>query len=150
MKFINVPPPKIALLYLINAIAFHWLLLPIWDTFRLAAPIVGTAIALLGVLLGFWSWLLFKKYDIALRPTSDTHKLIFEGPYRFTRNPIYLGMVLFLLGIAMYIGTLPFYLVAVAFFITLNNVYIPYEEIKLSSKFSDSYLDYTRQVRRWL
>jgi len=67
-----------------------------------------------------------------------------------SRNPIYLGMVLMLVGCAIYAGTLLFYLVAALYFAIINIVFCPYEEQKMQGTFGEEFLAYKRSVRRWL
>jgi protein-S-isoprenylcysteine O-methyltransferase Ste14 len=76
--------------------------------------------------------------------------LIIVGPYRFTRNPMYLGLVLILAGLALGVGTAPFYLSAIAYFMILNFIFCPYEERKLINSFGPEYIEYMTRVRRWI
>ncbi len=103
-----------------------------------------------GFSLIMWSWGLFKKRNVAVCPRAKTTSMITNGPYGFTRNPMYLGMELVLAGIALGVGTLPFYLSAVAFFLIVNNVFCPYEENKLVNSFGTEYVRYLNRVRRWI
>lgn len=132
-----------------TAFALHWLL-PVWETFTFSYPIFGTAIGICGFAIMMWGWWLFQKQDVAICPTAHTGKLIFDGPYRFSRNPMYLGIVMILLGVALFMGTPPFFLAAAVYFVILNSVFIPLEEQKLSSSFGPEYLEYKKRVRRWL
>ncbi len=63
---------------------------------------------------------------------------------------MYLGLILMLFGLALYVGTPPFYLAAVAYFAVINWSFCPYEEAKLANSFGQEYLDYKDCVRRWL
>lgn len=149
MKIIEMRPPKIAMALLASAFALHWLL-PIWEGLRFSFPFTGTAIGTLGFATMMWGWWLFQQHKVAICPTAQTDKLVFDGPYRFTRNPMYLGMVSIFLGVAILMGTLPFFLAAATYFVILNSVFIPFEEQKLAATFGADYLEYKRRVRRWL
>jgi protein-S-isoprenylcysteine O-methyltransferase Ste14 len=63
---------------------------------------------------------------------------------------MYLGLTLIVLGIAIYGGSVPFLLVPVVFFLTLNLGFVPWEERRLEATFGDEYRAYREQVRRWL
>jgi protein-S-isoprenylcysteine O-methyltransferase Ste14 len=97
-----------------------------------------------------WAWWQFKEHKVAICPTDETDYLITDGVYRLTRNPMYLGMILMLFAIAVFVGTLPFYVAAFLFFTIINWVFCPYEEDKLTRVFRQDYADYRTQVRRWI
>jgi len=96
------------------------------------------------------AWLQFKKSKAAICPTSKTTNIIRTGLYRYTRNPMYLGMFLILLGASFYMGTIPSMLAPVVFFLIIDKVFIPYEEEKLLTSFGDLYSEYMTVARRWL
>ena len=73
-----------------------------------------------------------------------------SGPYRLTRNPMYLGLVSISLGIAVWVGSLPMFAVPLLVFATANRVHIPFEEAKMRRRFGEAYDRYTRQTRRWI
>jgi len=86
-----------------------------------------------------------------INPTSETNKsLVVRGPFRFTRNPMYLGLVLLTLGIAFWVGSLPMFAVPLLVFATANWVHIPFEEAKMRRQFGAAFDRYMRQVRRWI
>jgi len=149
MKMIEMRPPRIALASTIMAAAIQWALKSD-EGVRFAVPWFGVTLGLMGFFLMMWAWWLFKQRKLAICPTVRTASMITHGPYRITRNPMYLGMILMMLGLALYLGTLPFYLSAVAYFAILNFVFCPFEENKLSHAFGDEYALYKDQVRRWL
>lgn len=138
-----------ALGYLVIAIAVHFWI-PLGVLFCYSSPVVGTIVLCLGFAVMTWGWALFRTRKATICPTEPTTVLVFDGPYRFSRNPMYLGISLILLGIAFCVGPAPFYLVPLAFFITINATFVPYEEKKLESAFGQEYLDYKKRVRRWL
>ena len=63
---------------------------------------------------------------------------------------MYLGITIALMGIAIVVGSLPMLIAPVGFFAIINMVFIPYEERRLEQIFGEEYIDYKRQVRRWL
>ncbi len=97
-----------------------------------------------------WAVQLFKKKETSHDPAETPTTLVTSGPYRFTRNPMYLGMTSILLGIAIFIGTISLFLAPLAFCITINATFIPKEEKILENIFGSEYLDYKNKVRRWV
>ena len=94
---------------------------------------------------------MFRRADTEIEPTSSTNRaLVTDGPYRFTRNPMYLGLVTITLGIAVWIGAWPMLVVPFAVFATANWVHIPFEEAKMRRQFGAAYDDYVERVRRWV
>jgi protein-S-isoprenylcysteine O-methyltransferase Ste14 len=104
-----------------------------------------------GVLLSGWGERTFAAEGTEILPASPANKkLVMRGPFRYTRNPMYLGLVLMAFGFAFYFGTIPFYLVPVVLFLLCNFSFIPFEEAKMQRQFSDQYTDYRGRVRRWI
>jgi protein-S-isoprenylcysteine O-methyltransferase Ste14 len=123
----------------------------------LAAPVIfrSTPLAVLtgvlGFLLGLWGQRTFAAEGTDILPASPTNKkLVTRGPFRYTRNPMYSGLVMIALGFAFYFGTLPFYVVPVLLFLLCNFSFIPFEEAKMQRQFGDQFTDYLRGVRRWV
>ena len=77
-------------------------------------------------------------------------RLVTTGVYAWTRNPMYLGMLLALAGVALALGTLSPWLLVLQFFVLAQCWYIPLEERKLAARFGRQYADYCRDVRRWI
>lgn len=148
IKLIKIRPPRIAQALVIFAAFLHWatpLRVALFSNRVLGAIILASGLAVM--LAGWW---LFKVRRTAICPTDTPSVLITDGIYRFTRNPMYLGLVTMLLGLAVIIGTLPFYGAAVAYFIAMDIAFCPYEERKLEQLFADDFHDYTARVRRWV
>jgi protein-S-isoprenylcysteine O-methyltransferase Ste14 len=147
---LNLPPPIWALTYVLIAVAVGyaggWPRVP-------GLPIVPLAIVLIGVgiSLAITAAMLFRREGTELNSTSTSNqKLITSGPFRFTRNPMYLGLVLLALGIAFWVGVWPMFLALIAIFATLNWVHIPFEEAKMRRQFGEAFDTYVRKVRRWI
>lgn len=149
MLFIKIRPPRIAMALTFIAAALHWSL-NIWEPVRFSLPRTGAFVGGAGFLLMMWSWVLFKRRHLPVCVTGTSGHIATAGPYRFSRNPMYLGMVLMLLGLALYAGTPPFSVSALVYFAILNFFICPYEEDKLFHAFGVEYLQYRNRVRRWL
>jgi protein-S-isoprenylcysteine O-methyltransferase Ste14 len=147
---LRLPPPIWGAFYLV---IFGTLsaLLPWRESLDLRAVAAGIAIAVLGFAVSVSAALLFRSEGTELNPTSETNKtLVIRGPYRYTRNPMYLGLVILTFGIALIVGSLPMFAVPVLIFATANWVHIPFEEAKMRRQFGSTYDDFTLRVRRWI
>ena len=147
---IKLPPPVWALTYVILAAAVSWSC-PWRAIVDLQIVWLGIALVVVGFAVAFSAATLFRRRGTELNPTSETNKLlVIEGPYRFTRNPMYLGLTIVTLGIAFWVGSLPMFAVPLLVFLTANFVHIPFEEAKMRRQFGAGFDDYTAKVRRWL
>ncbi len=147
---LRLPPPIWALIFL--ALAAGVSLALGWPrTFWPAHIPLGIVLFLAGWTLPVWAVARFRQAGTELNPASATNKaLVTEGPYRITRNPMYLGLTLATLGAAIWVGPWPMLLAPVAVFLTANFVHIPFEEAKMRRQFGGEFDDYVRRVRRWL
>ncbi|MGE3510774.1 MAG: isoprenylcysteine carboxylmethyltransferase family protein [Vicinamibacterales bacterium] len=141
-------PPRIAMLLVGAAALAEWWLGPF--IISKPHPGAGWAVGVMGFLLMVEGWRLFKRDRVAICPTAPTERLVTHGLYRVTRNPMYLGLVLMLAGAAVGVGTAPFYVATIVYFLIVDRVFCRYEEAKLVARFGSEYAAYTRQVRRWL
>jgi protein-S-isoprenylcysteine O-methyltransferase Ste14 len=112
--------------------------------------IVGVSLFVIGALFAGWSLIIFHKANTTTTPGEISKKLIISGPYRFSRNPMYISLTLAYLGEAGFlIQTWP--LVILPFTLAyINWVVIPIEENLLKSEFKDDYENYCTRVRRWI
>ena len=128
---------------------WSWLILPVnrWVAPRVALSI---ALILLGVGLICYCALQFKRAQTCIEPWRPTSCIITRGPYRYSRNPIYLGFVITGVGIALAFNTWWILLSVLAFVLIANKAVIEREEAYLERKFGESYSNYQRETRRWL
>ena len=120
----------------------HWLRWP-WTA-------AGIAVNVLGLLLMAMSAGLFRRVGTGVRPFTEATTLVASGPYRWTRNPMYLGMVVMLVGAALSLGTPGPWLAAAALAVTLDLRFIRNEERALAVSLGEPYERYRERVRRWL
>jgi protein-S-isoprenylcysteine O-methyltransferase Ste14 len=118
----------------------------------LFAPYRYAGIAVMALALGLvlWAALLFRRVRTGIVPFSPATSLVLAGPYRFTRNPMYLGMAGMLLGAAILLGSLSPFAIVPAFMALIAGRFIAPEEAMLERAFGQAYLDYKTKVRRWL
>jgi protein-S-isoprenylcysteine O-methyltransferase Ste14 len=110
----------------------------------------GAVLVAAGSGIGIWGIVLFRVVKTGIVPFTESTVLVTRGPYGFTRNPMYFGMVLILLGVAALLGSLSAFLVPPAFAVLMTFLFILPEEQHLERAFGDSYLERKRRVRRWL
>jgi protein-S-isoprenylcysteine O-methyltransferase Ste14 len=112
---------------------------------------LGIALVVVGLAISQSAFFLFRSEGTEIMPDSETNtKLVVRGAYRFTRNPMYLGLTILSLGVAFWVGTPPMFAVPVLLFAVCNQVHIPFEEAKMRRQFGAAFDDYTRKVRRWI
>ncbi|MDZ4728796.1 MAG: isoprenylcysteine carboxylmethyltransferase family protein [Xanthomonadales bacterium] len=92
----------------------------------------------------------FKRAKTGVVPFSKSTALVTDGVYRYTRNPMYLGMALILAGIATKLGSLSAWLPVISFVFIIQRQFIRNEEIFLTAIYSDDYREFIQKVRRWL
>src|SRR5262245_50918244 len=144
-----VRPPVALILALAAGVAADWLYpLPLLPA-SVPGAWVGGAIFALAFALAIWAIVTIRKAG-----THETYKptttIVANGPYRFTRNPIYLGMVLGLIGLAIAFDSLWILVTLVLFYLVIRYGVVAREETYLERKFGDVYLGYKSRVRRWL
>ena len=110
----------------------------------------GIFVVLLGIILVYISLKKLSRMETTFIPDGEPRKLVVDGPFRISRNPTYLGMLLILLGTALSLQSLSSLLVAAVFFLIINFTWIRHEENKLSEIFKDDWQDYSSKTRRWL
>ena len=118
-----------------------------------ATPLVseaGALVFLAGAVLAAWGWLLFRKAKTTRVPGQDSAAMVTWGPYRFTRNPMYLGLTVAYLGEAGILRQLWPALLLPLVFAYVNWIVIPVEEEKMREVFGTRYEEYQSRVGRWL
>ena len=111
---------------------------------------LGWALVLFFVGWNGWSLWLFGRHQTGLLPGQATNAMIEEGPYRLSRNPLYVGLLALYLGLALLARTFwGLVLLPVAVLLVLRGAIVP-EERFLHERFGATYDDYRRRVRRWL
>lgn len=112
--------------------------------------IAGMIVALLGAALTFWCVAAFIRIGRGTpAPFDAPRRLVIRGPYRFVRNPMYMGAAAVLAGAALFYLSPEILAYAAAFLLVFHFVVIFYEEPALRRKFGLDYLHYCRSVRRW-
>ena len=142
-------PPVVFLLYNGLLIALdklaplvHWVPSP-WHWLGLIPVTLGTAVAVVGLVQ-------FRRHRTTLRPFHHSSALVTGGLYRRSRNPMYLGLVVVMVGIAWLAGSASVWLVPPLLAFTLWARFIRHEEAMLAERFGPAYAAYRERVRRWV
>ena len=144
-----LPPPLIHAVALIAGYGVDWLWpLPLpgatWH-YAAGALLVALAVAVVAAALGT-----LRRHGTTVNPRGSASALVADGPFRFSRNPIYVGLVLAHLGIALLLGGTWMLLTVVPAVVVMDRLIIAGEERYLTRRFGSVYQDYCRRVRRWL
>lgn len=148
-----VLPPVLPLGALVLAITLDWLL-PLQV---LATPVsvnlqvvIGAFLTAGGIWLAATARRLFEREGTNVIPTQPALKIVTSGPYRFTRNPMYLGMILVLLGISLILSLEWGVILTPVLWLTLDRLIVVREEAYLRRKFGPTYEALLTRTRRWL
>jgi protein-S-isoprenylcysteine O-methyltransferase Ste14 len=120
------------------------------ESWQAAGRLTGIAVTAAGAAFMISAVALFRGAGTTPNPTQPTTALVFAGPYRLTRNPMYVGMTLITAGIGLWALTLWPALMALVAAAVMHRVVIPREEGYLVQKFGAPYEEYCQRVRRWL
>ncbi|OAP43460.1 protein-S-isoprenylcysteine methyltransferase [Sinorhizobium glycinis] len=111
---------------------------------------LGASLFLAGLALLIWAAATFRRAGTHIQTVEPTTAIVEEGPYRYSRNPIYIGMFLGLIGLALGFDSLWLLTMLVPFYIVIRYGVVAREEAYLERKFGDVYRSYKSRVRRWL
>ncbi|MBM3450175.1 MAG: hypothetical protein FJX78_04215 [Armatimonadetes bacterium] len=118
--------------------------------FSMPAQLLGLPLIVLGTWFKLWADPVFKRGQTTIKPFEPSSAIAEEGPFRFSRHPMCVGMTLALIGIAIDLGTAASFLGQIAFFFIVALGFVPIEEQKKHETFGDAYDRYARRARRWL
>ncbi|MCI0608986.1 MAG: isoprenylcysteine carboxylmethyltransferase family protein [Anaerolineae bacterium] len=146
---VKIPPPILTIIFIVIAYVAKWTI-PIPFVVPNILRNIGFGLIVVGFLLGIAAFLEFRKARTTVDPHGRVSSVVTSGIYRFTRNPIYLGFLLMLIGIPLNSGTYWGLILAPVFIYFINSSVIEREEAYLEKKFGDVYTSYKSRVRRWL
>jgi protein-S-isoprenylcysteine O-methyltransferase Ste14 len=145
----RILPPVIFAGAIVVMVLLHLLVPgPQWPTGPSRA--VGALLLFAGIALNVYCAKLFEDHRTAIKPYEESSRLVVEGPYRFSRNPMYLGMLSILGGVGLLLGSTVPFVVMLVFALVITQRFILVEEEMLSRRFGAAYASYCRRVRRWL
>jgi protein-S-isoprenylcysteine O-methyltransferase Ste14 len=146
---ISVPPPAFFLL----GLAAGWLLTPLLPAHPfppLAVALVAEVLGLAGAVLIVWAIVAFRRARTSVDPRKPSTTVVTNGPYRFTRNPIYVSLALLTAALALRMNLLGPLLLLPVVLVAVDRLVIAREERYLERKFGEEYRTYKARVRRWI
>jgi protein-S-isoprenylcysteine O-methyltransferase Ste14 len=146
---VKIHPPVLLVSHIVVAYLAKWFI-----PFPFAVPDIvqniGFALVVGGFLFGFSAFLEFRKARTTIDPHGSVRSIVTSGVYRLTRNPIYVGFTLMLIGLPLNSGTYWGVVLAPIFIFLMNRLVIEHEEAYLEKKFGEVYTSFKSRVRRWL
>ncbi|HVT46568.1 MAG TPA: methyltransferase [Vicinamibacterales bacterium] len=148
---LRIPVPWVYMLAYLVGVGLQLLLPPLRLTPDAASRwhLTGVVLLACGVIVAGWPLVMFYKAGTTTTPGELSKAFVARGPYRFTRNPMYVGLTLVYLGEMgiqlQYAPIVPLVLVL----LYVNGVVIPLEESRLTERFGQTYTDYCGRTRRW-
>ena len=145
-----IHPPIALAIFIAAALVLNWLYpLPFLTASTIGIE-AGLVILLIALLLVRWAAQTFRKARTNILTSQAATAIVSTGPFAYSRNPIYVAILLALCGFALIFNSLWFFAALVLMFLVLRFGVIAREEIYLDRKFGQPYRDYQARVRRWL
>lgn len=146
---VKIEPIVLLLIHIAAVFLLQWLL-PLPIVFPVILEGLGFVLVVVGIGLAISARSRFIRARTTRNPRGSVTSIITDGVYQFSRNPIYLGFVCFLLGFSFSFGTYWGLILSPLFILLMNTLVIQHEEAYLDQKFKDVYTNYRSRVRRWL
>lgn len=145
----RIPPPLyvVAGLYLEQTLTQY---MPLYRFDGYTMTLIGFTLIGLSVILAFSSAGIFLSKGTTVIPHHTPNAFVRIGPYKHTRNPMYLGMLGILIGSALVQGSVSSILVPIVFIFLMDTFVIRAEEKNMLEQFGESYVEYMKNVRRWI
>ena len=125
-------------------------IIPIIQVVNAPHRYVGIGVIILGAIINLMGNQSFYRAGVLESSVEVQSELVTTGFYRFSRNPMYLGGIIILLGESILLGSIITFAAPVLFFLAVSMIVIPKEEKDLETKFGEEYLKYKKTVRRWV
>ena len=147
-RFWKKPPNQV---YMLTAlmVVLHYLY-PIGMLILYPFNLIGILVVVGGLIMAIKAKKMFIQEKLPLSPVGDPVKILTTGLYRVSRNPMYLGFVIMLIGIWVILGSVTPMVGPLALYLIINSYYIPFEEKKMNESFAEDWKEYTQRVRRWI
>lgn len=145
LRWINVPP-----VWLLACMAVAWWIAQIYAPYGDSLLWPGRILIGLGLLAMFWAAVAFKQAKTTIVPHLQPSALVETGPYRYSRNPIYVADLVILVGWCVSIGSPLGLVLLVPLYAALLYLFIMPEETRLRAALGQPYIGYCTRVRRWI
>lgn len=149
MRMKKILPPTLLIICIVIMFLLH-LVLPVSCILPFPINMIGLIFIVNGVLISMISSNHFEQKKTTVMTFDIPEVLVIDGLYRYSRNPMYVGLGLIIIGIWMLLSTVSPAIVVIAYFILLDIYYIRFEEKVLEMKFGEAYIEYKARVRRWI
>jgi protein-S-isoprenylcysteine O-methyltransferase Ste14 len=145
----KIHPPLLAGVLVLVTLALHFMLPEErnvgWE------QVIGLLLVAVGAGVSSFAAAIFQARETTRKPWGEPAKFVEQPPFTWTRNPMYLGLTMTLLGLAIFFGSIAMLLLApVVFFAVIDRIVIPREEETMERIFGQEYLAYKDRVRRWI
>lgn len=145
----KILPPTYFFICLIIAAALHYTL-PLIQIINYPFSLIGFLFFAIGTALNIWPDQQLKKEKTTVKPFEMPAVLLQTGAYRISRNPMYLGMSLLLIGAGFILGSISSFIGVLLFVAAMEIVFIPQEEKNMREQFGEEFEAYKKKVRRWI
>jgi protein-S-isoprenylcysteine O-methyltransferase Ste14 len=145
----KILPPVWFLLSIISMIGLHFWL-PIKQLLFPPITYLGMIAIALGIVMILFCAYLFRQKNTTIKPFQESSYLVREGLFHYSRNPIYLAMIVALIGVWIVLGSFTPLLIIPIFTVLIQEMFIKEEEKILEEKFGEEYQAYKTSVRRWV
>jgi len=145
----RILPPMYLFTSLASMVLLHFFI-PVYQLIPYPWNAAGIIPLLLGMALNIVADRAFKKTGTTVKPFEVSTKLVTSGVFRYSRNPMYLGMIMILTGVAFLLGALSPFIIIPMYAITMDRVFIVTEENMLDERFGSEWQQYKANVRRWI
>lgn len=142
-------PDGYFIILLLLSILIHFIY-PLVNIVPYPYNLIGVILIITGIVITLITNYILLKKKTSIKPFETPDVIITSGPFKLSRNPIYLGMTIALFGVETVLGSLSPCIFPLIFVIIINRLIIPVEEKDLENKFGEKYLDYKTKVRRWI
>ncbi len=142
-------PPVYVLISILVMLGVHFVL-PGPDIISRPWNLLGILPMLVGISSAFTAVITFRRAGTSPEPFHEASVMVTSGIYRISRNPIYAGFLLALLGLAVLLRSLVPFLVLIGYVILIERNFIRFEERMLAKKFGEQWLEYKKRTRRWV
>ena len=147
-KYFDWPP-----VWLLIFMAIAWGQVQLWNPLSYETgftTLIGRGAILFGIVLMGVSFVMFQKHRTSVVPKRTPNTIITSGPYKYSRNPIYVADAIVLIGYVLTLGSVISFVLVPAFAWVIRKRFINGEEVGIRAEFGQAYEDYCQQTRRWI
>ncbi len=143
-----LPPTYFFISVVVMVLLALWM--PMYSVLSYPWYLFGMLPIIFGLTLNYFADSQFKRAQTTIKPFEESSALVTDGVFGFSRNPMYLGIVSMLIGLALLLGSLSPWVIVVIFFTVMNYRFIRNEELMLDDTFGEEFERYRKSVRKWI